>query len=55
MGDNHINVGSDKIKVGVQGFTALIQAFTNNKTFETTTTFRFYNFQPEITPMMSFV
>ena len=44
MGDNHINVGSDKIKVGVQGFTALIQAFSNSNTFEMTTTFRFYNF-----------
>ena len=55
MGDNHVNIGSDKIKVGVQGFTALIQAFTKSNTFDMTTTFRFYNFQPEITPMMSFV
>lgn len=55
MGDNHVNVGSDKIKVGVQGFTALIQAFQQSNTFDMTTTFRFYNFQPEITPMMSFV
>ena len=55
MGDNHINVGTDKISVGVMGFTSLIQAFQQSKTFDMTTTFRFYNFQPEITPLMSFV
>jgi len=44
MGDNHVNVGSDKTIVGVQGFTALIKAFTSSNTFDIATTFRFYNF-----------
>lgn len=55
MGDNHINIGTDKIEVGVQGFTALCQAFTASNTFDMTSTFRFYNFQPDVTPLMSFV
>ena len=55
MGDNHVNIGTEKVKVGVQGFTALIQAFTASNTFDMATTFRFYNFDPEITPLMQFV
>lgn len=55
MGDNHVNVGTMKVKVSVPGFTALIEAFTAKNTFDMTTVFRFYNFDPDITPLMSFV
>ena len=55
MGDNHLNVGTDKVKVGLTAFQDLVKAFTVENTFDITTTFRFYNFCPELTPLLGFV
>ena len=54
MGDNHENVGTTKIQVGQTGFMALMEAFTLGL-FIMTYEFRFYNFEPEPTPLLAFV
>ena len=53
MGDNHLNVGTTRIDVGQAGFEAIIDGF-NSGCFQMTTTFRFYNFGPQITPLLFF-
>ena len=54
MGDNQENVGSDKIRVGEKGFMAIMEGFTLGH-FMMTYEFRFYNFEPEHTPLLAFV
>ena len=54
MGDNHENVGTTKIQVGQAGFEAMMEAFTVGL-FLMTYEFRFYNFEPESTPLLAFV
>jgi hypothetical protein len=54
MGDNHINVANQDIPVGEKGFLALMEAFSKGH-FNFTYEFRFYNFKPEVTPLLAFV
>ena len=54
MGDNFDNVGTDKIKVGEKGFLAMMEGFTLGL-FPMTYEYRFYNFDPEPTPLLAFV
>ena len=42
------------MKVGQRGFESLIESFQNGL-FYMTNEFRFYNFNPEITPLLVFV
>ena len=55
MGDNiDKNLGTDKTKVGEKGFLAMMEGFTLGL-FTMTYEFRFFNFDPEPTPMLAFV
>jgi hypothetical protein len=55
MGDNHANKSSSfKVKVGEKGFMAIIEAFTLGN-FSMTYEYRFYNFDPEPTPLLAYV
>mmetsp|Transcript_4728 Transcript_4728/g.8077 ORF Transcript_4728/g.8077 Transcript_4728/m.8077 type:complete len:127 (-) Transcript_4728:29-409(-) len=53
MGDNHNNVSSQRVKVGQKGFEAIMEAFALGL-FMFTYEFRFYNFEPEHTPLLAF-
>ena len=57
MGDNHEHghMSTDlRVKVGQEGFMAMMEAFTLGLFFMTYE-FRFYNFEPEMTPLLAFV
>jgi len=54
MGDNHENMGTAKISVGQTGFMAMMEGFTLGHFFMTYE-YRFYNFNPEHTPLLAFV
>jgi hypothetical protein len=47
-------VTNEDIIVGQDGFLALMEAFSSNL-FKFTYEFRFYNFKPEVTPLLAFV
>ena len=56
MGDNHEHghMSTDhRVKVGQEGFMAMMEAFTVGL-FQFTYEFRFYNFAPEMTPLLAF-
>ena len=53
MGDNHDNVSTAKIQVGEKGFMAMMEGFTLGL-FVMTYEYRFYNFEPEPTPLLAF-
>ena len=55
MGDNHKNKSSSfVVKVGEKGFIAMIEGFTLGNFFMTYE-YRFYNFNPEPTPLLAYV
>lgn len=55
MGDNIDNTfATDKTKVGEKGFTSMMEGFTVGN-FSMTYEYRFYNFDPEPTPLLAFV
>ena len=54
MGNNVDNIQANKIKCGQEGFMALMEGFTLGLFFMTYE-FRFYNFDPEPTPLLAFV
>ena len=55
MGDNHENQSSSfKVTVGEKGFMAMIEGFTLGN-FYMTYEYRFYNFNPEPTPLLAYV
>jgi len=54
MGDNHENVGVNKVPLSEKSFLALMEAFSTGLFF-LTYEFRIYNFQPEFTPLLAFV
>jgi hypothetical protein len=47
-------VTNEDIVVGQEGFLALMEAFSSGH-FKFTYEFRFYNFKPEVTPLLAFV
>ena len=53
MGDNYVNQSNKDIIIGQEGFLALMEAFSKGY-FNFTYEFRFYNFKPEITPLLAF-
>merc|ERR1712086_361263 len=54
MGDTFINLSNKDIKIGQDGFMALIELFAKGH-MAFTTEFRFYNFAPEPTPFLAFI
>ena len=54
MGDNFINLSNKDIKIGQDGFMALIELFAKGH-MAYATEFRFYNFAPEPTPFLAFI
>lgn len=54
MGDNFINVSNADINVGQEGFMSLIELFAKGH-MAYCTEFRFYNFKPEPTPLITFI
>jgi hypothetical protein len=54
MGDNHENQSASfRVDVTQKGFDAMIEGFATNL-FPMVNEFRFYNFKPEVTPLLAF-